>query len=518
MTLRCWGFVVVVGIGGLFLVGFSSPVFAQSVDLGSFDAHTDVGTVAAEGTVEYDTEAQTYRIEGAGDGISGEEDAFHVAWTRVSGNVLLRARGAFQGEEGAPGRMLGWTIRSELGPDAAHVSAVVDPDGRATLKYRRATEDSTGTLPILHNGPDVFQLTREGDTYTMAAAQFGHTFTRRQGPDVVLGDSVYVGLFVASGAADTAVTATFRNVRLVKPASDALTEYDEYLGSRVETMDVDSGHRSVVHREPRSLQAPNWTLDGESLIYNSEGLLYRFDLATGMPKEIDTGFADENNNDHVLSFDGKQLGISHHPEEHDGASIIYTVPVEGGTPTQVTPKGPSYLHGWSPDGQWLTYTGARNGEYDIYKIPIEGGEEVRLTTAEGLDDGSEYSPDGEYIYFNSVRSGSMELWRMHPDGSGKEQLTDDRFNNWFPHVSPDGESIVFLSYRPIVPPGVHPFYKQVYLRRIPADGGEPEVIAYLYGGQGTINVPSWAPDGERIAFVSNTGREWGRFRWDSEEQ
>jgi len=316
---------------------------------------------------------------------------------------------------------------------------------------------------------------------------------------------VYVGLFVGAREAGAAPRVAFRNVRIVKPAPANLVPYEDYLGSNLETVHVASGQRRILHRAPVSLQAPNWTPDGETLIYNSDGLLYRFDIDTQSIDELDTGFADANNNDHVLSFDGTQIGISHHAEEHDGNSIIYTLPISGGTPRQVTPEGPSYLHGWSPDGNWLTYTGLREGAYDIYKIPVEGGDEVRLTSAEGLDDGSEYSPDGEFIYFNSVRSGSMELWRMRPDGSGKEQLTDDRFNNWFPHISPDGETIVFLSYRPDVPPGDHPFYKQVYLRRMPVDGGTPDVIAYLYGGQGTINVPSWSPDSEHVAFISNTG-------------
>jgi TolB protein len=184
---------------------------------------------------------------------------------------------------------------------------------------------------------------------------------------------------------------------------------------------------------------------------------------------------------------------------------VYTVPVGGGTPRRVTPLGPSYLHGWSPDGRFLLYTGQRDGEFDIYRIPAEGGEEVRLTTTRGLDDGSEYSPDGRWIYFNSVRSGTMQIWRMRPDGSAPEQVTDDGFNNWFPHVSPDGRWIVYLSYMPDVAPSDHPWYKHVYLRLMPAAGGPSRVIAYVYGGQGTINVPSWSPDSRRVAFVSNTG-------------
>src|SRR5579871_2492140 len=198
------------------------------------------------------------------------------------------------------------------------------------------------------------------------------------------------------------------------------------------------------------------------------------------------------------------LAISSHSAQ-DRHSLVYTVPITGGNPKQITPTGPSYLHGWSPDGKFLVYTGQRNGQFDIYRIPASGGDEVQLTKTPGLDDGPEYTPDGKYIYFNSTRSGRMQIWRMKPDGSGQEQLTDDEYNNWFPHISPDGKWIVFLTYLVNeVEPSDHPAAKRVYLRVMPLDGGNPQVIAYLYGGQGTMNVPSWSPDGKMMAFVSNT--------------
>jgi Tol biopolymer transport system component len=269
-------------------------------------------------------------------------------------------------------------------------------------------------------------------------------------------------------------------------------------------MPIDTGHRTILHEVADSLQAPNWTLDGKALIYNHNGRLYRFDLASRQPAVIDTGFAIRNNNDHVLSFDGTVLGISHHAEEDQRRSNVYVMPPGGGVPKRVTTQGPSYLHGFSPDGKFVIYTGQRNNELDIYKMAVGGGEEIRLTTAPGVDDGSEYTPDGQWIYFNSARTGRMQIWRMRPDGSQQEQITNDAHNNWFPHIAPDGRSMVVLSYGQDVAAGDHPFYRHVYLRHMGIDGSSPKVIAYLFGGQGTINVPSWSPDSKSIAFVSNS--------------
>jgi len=293
-------------------------------------------------------------------------------------------------------------------------------------------------------------------------------------------------------------------VRIIFPAKDNFVPYRDYIGSHLEIMEIANGHRQIIYSDSGSIQAPNWTPDGKVLIYNSKGLLFRFDLEKKIPTVINTDFATNNNNDHVLSFNGKMIGISHHSIKHDNKSIVYTLPVAGGKPKQIAKIGPSYLHGWSPDGKFLIYTADRDGDYNIFKIAAKGGKEMQLTNALGLDDGSEFTPDGKYIYFNSTRSGMMQIWRMKPDGSAQEQITDDQFNNWFPHVSPDGNWIVFLSYAKSVKPNDHPFYQQVYLRLMPITGGQPKIIAYAYGGQGTINVPSWSPDSKKIAFVSNS--------------
>jgi TolB protein len=266
----------------------------------------------------------------------------------------------------------------------------------------------------------------------------------------------------------------------------------------LETVDIGSKDRRLVYHTTNLIEAPNWSRDGKSLLFNSDGQIHRLAIGGGKPVRIDTGFAQKCNNDHGLSPDGARLAIS--DQSRGGKSLIYILPAEGGTPRQVTAAGPSYWHGWSPDGATLAYCGERNGEFDIYTIPIQGGDEKRLTDAKGLDDGPDYTPDGKSIYFNSERTGSMQIWRMQPNGSGQEQITFDEWNNWFPHPSPDGKWLVFLSYERGV--SGHPANQPVRLRLMPLAGGPIQELARLFGGQGTINVPSWSPDSRQLAFVS----------------
>jgi WD40 repeat protein len=477
--------------------------------LGEFAGSADVGTPRIRGAAAYNPVSQEYALTAGGTNMWGSRDEFHFAWQRVSGDFILQARAELLGNGVDPHRKAGLMVRSSMEAEAAYVDAVVHGDGLTSLQFRRTTGGPTDERPSPVKSADVLQLERRGSTYILSATRFGQPFVTTEIGAIELGADVFVGLVLCSHNADVRERARFSNVRIVKPAPDGFTPYRDYLGSLLEILDVDTGRRQVVHRSDEPFEAPNWTTDGRALIYNTSGRgegrgrLVRFDLETRERSPIDTGPDIRNNNDHVLSFDGTMLGIS---GAASGQSAVYTVPIGGGVPKRITPLTPSYLHGWSPDGKMLVYTAARNKEYDIYAIASDGsGEEIRLTTSTGLDDGPEYSPDGKFIYFNSVRSGTMQVWRMKPDGRDAEQLTDDEWNNWFPHVSPDGQWVVFLSFPKEVAPSDHPYYKRVLLRLMPADGGAPRVIAYVYGGQGTINVPSWSPDGRLIAFVSNSG-------------
>lgn len=478
---------------------------AQAV--GVFEDQIDIGNNVRKGSADFLPLNQQYVVSGSGYNIWGDHDEFHYVFKKLKGDFILYTRAGLVGWEGFdPHRKFGWMIRKSLDSKSQHINACVHGDGLTSLQFRKQFGAQTEEVRSELKNADVIQLERRGNVYTMRVAKFGQPFVVQNFDQIDLGDDVYVGLFVGSHNPDVLETAVFNDVRITIPLQGPSEKSTQMtLGSNLEICNVVSGERKIIYAVPYSIQAPNWMSDGQHMIFNdSKGLMYKFNIKDQVATVLNTGSVKANNNDHVLSFDNSKIGLSSWVKEL-GGSIIYTVSSSGGVPKQITPKGPSYLHGWSPDGKFLVFCGERNGNFDVYKIPAEGGAEQRLTDAPGLDDGPEYTPDGKYIYFNSVRSGTMQIWRMFPDGTNQEQVTNDEYNNWFAHISPDGKSMVFLSFlKEEVQPGDHPPYKHVYIRLMHVGGGVPKVIAYIYGGQGSINTPSWAPDSKSIAFISNS--------------
>jgi len=486
-------------IVSLFVTGLLALAGAgaeSGAPLGVFHNSADVGKVSHAGSVRYDADAQTYSITGGGANIWGSEDAFHYVWRELSGDAAMTASVPWQGAGRDPHRKAGWMVRQNLEPGAAYVDAVVHGDGLISLQYRRVADGPTEEIRSPISAPAPLRFERHGDVFTLSLSRDKGPFEPVGSLSVTLQDPVLAGLVVCSHDDSVTETAVFSNVEL-KTMGTPKAE-DRVIESTLEMLTVQTGERRIVYRARRHFEAPNWSRDGSYLLFNSNGRLYTIPISSGEPKQLDTGVAIKCNNDHGFSPDGKWLAIS---DQHQGDSQIYVLPGSGGIPRLVTPLSPSYWHGWSPDGRTLAYCAARNGEYDIYTIPVEGGTEQRLTDAKGLDDGPDYSPDGRYIYFNSERSGLMKIWRMNADGSVQEQVTfDAEYADWFPHPSPDGKFLVFLSFDKTVQG--HPANKDVALRIMDLPVGKPRVLARLFGGQGTINVPSWSPDSRQVAFVS----------------
>ncbi len=464
--------------------------------LGLFESHGDVGTVLHPGSVKYDSAKQTYTISGSGENMWFSSDAFQFVWKKLSGDVALTADISFIGKGKNPHRKAVLMVRQSLDPDSVYADIALHGVGLTALQYREEKGAITGEIQSNISAPKRLRLVKHGDYVYMSLAENGQDLHMAGGwLKIPIHGEFYVGLGVCSHEKDLVEKAVFSNVEL----TTSLPTGSPTLYSTLETVPVSSGDRQVVYIATGRFEAPNWTPDGKSLLFNSNGRLELIPVAGGKPEFLDTGFADHCNNDHGISPDGKKLAISDQSQQGQG-SMVYTLPFSGGTPKRITEKSPSYWHGWSPDGKTLAFVGQRNDEFDIYTIPVEGGEEVRLTTAKGLDDGPEYAPDGRYVYFNSVRTGTMQIWRMHPDGSAQEQVFSDEYNNWFPHISPDGKWMVFLTYDKSVEG--HPENKDVMLRLMSLSDKKITVLARLFGGQGTINVPSWSPDSKQIAFVS----------------
>lgn len=498
----------------LFLI---SSAMAQDNPTGIFQFSADIGNPRNPGSAVYDKSDQSYTLKGSGYNIWFARDEFHYLYTKINGDFILTANFSFEGKGTEAHRKTGWMVRASTDEGSEHISATLHGDGLTVMQWRdvRGAEmkDPEDEIFAKGSGYEIIQIERSGKKVFMRVAHKGEPLTEIGSYEMVnLPDSVLAGLFICSHNPDITETVKVWNVRIDKPVGENYNPgRDGYVGCRLETMNVFDGKRMVIYEKQGRFEAPNWMPDGKHLLFNMDGLLWKILVTGGDITKLNTGSVIRNNNDHGISFNGKLLAVSSQKEgAAGGGSAVYVLPLEGGNPTLVTEETPSYWHGWAPNNKEVIYVAQRGGKniYNIYRNSIKGGKEVALTDIGPGEhvDGCEYSPDGKFIYYNGSHTGNMQLWRMKPDGTGREQLTFDEFNNWFPHVSPDGKWIAYISFPSDIQKNSHPSYKRVTLRLMPAAGGTPKVIAYLYGGQGTINVPSWSPDSKQIAFVSNSGK------------
>ncbi len=387
--------------------------------LGTFEGEGDVGEVRMAGETTFDASASTYRVSGGGANMWAGADAFHFVWKRAAGDISLTADVSWVGQGGNPHRKAGVMIRQSLATDSPYADLVVHGNGLVSLQYRDAPGGETHEIQANVSAPHGIRLERDGDYVTMSFS----------GPDGVLHSGggnfrlklagpYYAGLVVCAHDNAASETAVFGNVEIA-PIMAAPAGATPILESTLETIDLNLGNRKVIYHTTDHIEAPNWSRDGGYFVFNNDGGLYRLAVGGGTPVRLDTGPLHHMNNDHGMSPDGTLIAVSDqtHP---DNQSRVNVLPIGGGAPREVTELGPSYWHGWSPNGKTLAIVARRNGDFDIYTVPVGGGAERRLTSAIGLDDGPDYSSDGKWIYFNSVRSGNMKIWRMHPDGSGQE--------------------------------------------------------------------------------------------------
>jgi WD40 repeat protein len=473
----------VLALAALLLFVSAANLIAQSNSLGVFEGQSDVGSVAPPGTLAYDTTSRVYTVTAAGANLWSTTDGFHFVWKRVSGDVALTADMTFPDTSGnpSPHRKAVLMFRQSLDADGVYADAAQHGSGMTALQYRRAPGATTQDIELNIDSPHRLRLEKRGDTITMFLSM-GSEPLHQVGASIKLhlDGTYYAGIGVCSHNKDVTEKATFADVELT-PLTPPATPATLALYSTLQTISIEDNFRRamMVTTDRAHLEAPNWSRDGKSLIFDRDGQIFTIPAEGGKATLINTGGATRCTGSHGLSPDGKWLAIScsmpGKPETR-----VYIVPSSGGEPRLLTENPASYFHSWSPDGRTIAFTRPSHGSGNIYD--------------------PDYSPDGKYIYFNSDRTGTMQIWRMLADGSRPEQVTFDEFQNWTPHPSPDGKSILVLSYDNEVTG--HAANKDIALRILNTADGKLRVLVNIVGGSGTDNVPNWAPDGSHFAFVS----------------
>jgi len=284
--------------------------------------------------------------------------------------------------------------------------------------------------------------------------------------------------------------------------------------------DIEAKTAKTVFTIDGEWHAPNWTPDGKYVISDMGGDLYRITVSgaqAGKAEKINLTQKMNATNDHALSWDGRQIAITGITPPMpakirtpaDIHNSLFIMNLDGRNAREVHL---GWLHGWSPDGNYVVYTQYNGDNFDLYRINTDGTGELLLTTNKALDDGPEYSADGKWIYFCSNRSGKFDGWRMPAGGAGPDEKLAEKITlsndtqDWFPHVSPDGKWLYTISY-----PMDHPDHTwigdgmKIKLLRlengVAAKGAELTTVRTFFGGQGSGNTGGWAPDSKKFAWT-----------------
>jgi len=483
-------------------MGLTAGTWGQSGAgaLGVFESQSDVGIVKPAGTASFDEATGVYSIASSGANLWAATDGFHMVWKKVSGDLSLTADVELEAAttRSNPHRKALLIFRQTLDADSMYADVAVHGSGLTAMQYRQFKGDTTQDISFAMEAPKILRLEKRGDTITVFASLKGEPL-HQVGASIRLhfAEPFYAGLGVCAHQDGAVEKAKFSHVELTTLAAPS---GPMALYSTLKTISIDDSARRafVVLTGKGQMEAPIWSRDGKTLVFDRDGRLWRVSAEGGEATAIDIGDGTHCGGSHGLSPDGKWLAMTcttaENPEWH-----VYLIPAGGGTPHMIS-KADAWFHSWSPDGKTILFVRPSSGSLNFFAIPAEGGEERALTTGTGTNDDPDFSPDGQFIYFNSDRAGGMEIFRMRPDGSHVEQMTFDDRRNWTAHPSPDGRSVLILSYASDVTG--HPANKDVTLRILDVPTGKVRDLVEIVGGSGTDNVPNWAPDGAHVAFVS----------------
>jgi len=504
-------------------VNFDTPI-------GIFDGQSDIGSALVPGSSSYNTATRQYTLTSAGYNIWYTRDEFRYLWKKMSGDVSLAADVSFPDPKGYSDRKAVLVIRQSLDDDSKE--AMIGQHGGGLIHLAQRPERHAMMIDAQFRfGGTLAKITakrigieKRGDSIAIFISLTGEPM-HQLGPPITLhfDGPFYVGIGFTSHLPVTPDTAVLSNVVLentagrlemaqVMTASSARTQ--QQLRSHLFIYDLRDGSTHQVYSADGIWEAPNWSPDGSYLISNSNNGLYKFMLkpdGTAEPQKLAIPAEYRINNDKAISPDGKRLAFSA-TLPPGRSSQVFLADADGSNARLMVSPTPSYFHGWSPDGKILAFVAQRNnsGQYDVYRIPAAGGAEEQLNSNVHHDDGPDYSPDGRWLYINSDRSGKEAIWRFPASGAGPndakaEMVVSDAMEDWFPHISPDGKKMVYIGY----PTGTathDPRNAAVQIKLVTIANGKvaatSKTLVEATGGQGTLNVNSWAPDSMRFAYIS----------------